>query len=449
MKLMDWRSKMNYKDELIAKIHNKKAMIGVVGMGYVGLPIALRYAEIGIAALGFDIDVAKVEKLNQGRSYIEHVPEQRIDHMRRKGLFSATEDFRRLVDCDAVIIAVPTPLTDKKEPDLEYVVATAETMAEHLRPGQAVSLESTTYPGTTREHLLSRFDKLDLEVGKDYFLIYSPEREDPGNSDFAIQQIPKVVGGVTSDCQDVGEALYGSILDQVVKVTSTETAEMTKLFENIFRCVNIALVNELKMLTDRMGIDVWEIIRASSTKPFGFMSFYPGPGLGGHCIPIDPYYLSWKAKEFDFSTRFIELAGEVNTSVPYWVVQKLSETLNEHKKCLNGSKIMLLGAAYKKNVDDMRESPALVLIELLRKTGAKICYHDPHIPVLPYTRHFKFEMNSVDLTPENLAAQDAVLIVTDHDKVDYQMVVDYAPLVVDTRNAIARLDKPYANVAKA
>ncbi|KIX11403.1 nucleotide sugar dehydrogenase [Dethiosulfatarculus sandiegensis] len=440
---------MDFKNTLISKLNDKTSLIGVVGMGYVGLPIALRFAEVGIKALGFDVDPVKIDKLNQKQSYIEHISAQKIAKMIEADLFSATGDFKRLADCDVVIIAVPTPLTDKKEPDLKYVVATAETIQKFIRPGQAISLESTTYPGTTKEHLLSRFERADMKVGENYFLIYSPEREDPGNPDFSIHQIPKVVGGITPSCQDVGEAIYGCILDRVVKVTSPEVAELTKVFENIFRCVNIALVNELKMLTDRMGIDVWEVIKASSTKPFGFMPFFPGPGLGGHCIPIDPYYLSWKAKEYDFSTRFIELAGEVNTSVPYWVVQKLSEALNKQKKCMNGSKIMLLGVAYKKNVDDMRESPALVLTKLLLKAGAEVCYHDPYIPVLPHTREFQLDMTSVPLTPENLTKMDAVLIVTDHDNVDYQLVVNHSALVVDTRNALDRLNEKSKNIVKA
>jgi UDP-N-acetyl-D-glucosamine dehydrogenase len=440
---------VDYKNEVLNKIADHQAVIGVVGMGYVGLPIALRFAEVGQTALGFDVDLTKVDMLNQGQSYIEHISADNIAKKLKSGLFSATGEFSRLTECDAVIIAVPTPLTDKKEPELKYVVQTAQTVAQHLRAGQVVSLESTTYPGTTREHLLSRFAQTGLKAGEDYFLVYSPEREDPGNADFTIKQIPKVVGGVTPNCQEVGEALYGCILEKVIKVSSPETAELTKLFENIFRCVNIALVNELKMLTDRMDIDVWEVIAASSTKPFGFMPFYPGPGLGGHCIPIDPYYLSWKAKEFDFSTRFIELAGEINTSVPYWVVNKLSEVLNQHKKCLNGSKVMVMGVAYKKNVDDLRESPALVLIDLLQKAGVEVRYHDPHIPSLPSTRKHQLEMSSVKLNPESLASVDAVLIVTDHDRVDYQMVADHAPLILDTRDAMARLGKKYQQVIKA
>ncbi len=428
---------MNYKSEIIGKIKNKTALVGVIGMGYVGLPIALRFAEVGISALGLDIDPKKIESINAGQSYIEHIPSSVIAERINQGLFSATDDFSRMTQCDALIIAVPTPLTDKMEPDLSYVESTADTIAQYLRAGQAVSLESTTYPGTTREHLLTRFTKNGLTPGDDFFLIYSPEREDPGNKDFSIRQIPKVVGGISEDCRQVGEALYGSIVDRVVLVSSPETAEMTKLFENIFRSVNIALVNELKMLADRMGINVWEVINASATKPFGFMPFFPGPGLGGHCIPIDPYYLSWKAKEYDFTTRFIELAGEINTGMPYWVVQKTAELMNGCKKCLNGSKIMLIGVAYKKNVDDMRESPALRIIELFQKSGVEICYHDPHIPTLPPSRNYAFDMSSVELTPEEISKCDAVVIITDHDRVDYRILAEHAQLVVDTRNAMS------------
>lgn len=440
---------MDHKQVLLDKIAAKTALVGIIGMGYVGLPIALRFSHVGIKALGLDIDQRKVDSLNEGQSYIEHIPSEVVAQQRDGGLFEASADFARLDECDAIIIAVPTPLTDKREPDLSYVQKTTETIAQHLRAGQMVSLESTTYPGTTREIMLAAFDKLGLEVGLDYFLVYSPEREDPGNQDFSIERIPKVVGGVTPACLAVGQALYGSIVANVVPVSSPEAAEATKLMENIFRCVNIALVNELKMLTDRMGVDIWEVIAASSTKPFGFMPFFPGPGLGGHCIPIDPYYLSWKAKEFDFTTRFIELAGEINTGMPYWVLNKLYAELNRHKKCVNGAKVLVLGAAYKKNVDDMRESPALVLIDLLQRAGAEVSYHDPHIPSLPPTRNYQMDMASTPLTAENIAAADAVLIVTDHDRVDYQLVAQHAKLVVDTRNAMARLGEQKPNVVKA
>lgn len=440
---------MDHKQNILKKIKTGKALIGVIGMGYVGLPIALRFADVGSPALGFDIDPAKVENLNAGKSYIEHIPGQTIKTQLNKGLFSATADFSRLAECDVIIIAVPTPLTDKMEPDLSYVEATADEIAEFLHAGQAVSLESTTYPGTVREILLTKFDQSGLKAGEDYFLIYSPEREDPGNPDFSIQRIPKVVGGLTGDCVEVGKAIYGAIVERVVPVSSTEVAEITKLFENIFRSVNIALVNELKMLTDRMGIDVWEVIAASSTKPFGFMPFYPGPGLGGHCIPIDPFYLSWKAKEFDFTTRFIELAGEINTGMPYWVVNKIAAVLNTHRKCLNGSRILVMGVAYKKNVDDMRESPALHLIDLLEQSGVDVVYHDPYIPKLPLTRSFAFEMSSIDLTPGNVSQCDAVVVVTDHDNVDYRLIADNALMVIDTRNMMARQGLTGKNIVKA
>lgn len=440
---------MDYKKVLLDRLSGREARIGVIGMGYVGLPIALHFAHAGLQAVGFDIDKTKVDSLNKGKSYIKHIPSKDIALHRKGGRFSATCDFSKLTECDVIIIAVPTPLTEKKEPDLTYVSESAKTVARYLRPGQAVSLESTTYPGTTRELLLSRFESAKMKVGRDYFLVYSPEREDPGNERYKIHDIPKVVGGITPACSVVGAAVYGSIVSKVVPVTSTEAAELTKLLENIFRSVNIALVNELKMLCDRIGIDIWEVITASSTKPFGFMPFYPGPGLGGHCIPIDPFYLSWKAKEYDFSVRFIELAGEINTNIPYWVVGKLSEHLNERKKCLNGSKILLIGAAYKKNVDDVRESPSLVLINLLKQAGAQVSYHDPYVPELYATRHFKHNMTSRPLTPATLKSYDAVVIVTDHDDVDYRLVANHAKLVLDTRNAMSRLGLPRKNVRKA
>ncbi len=441
---------MNQKEWLLARLAEQSALIGVIGMGYVGLPIALRFADVGLKVVGFDVDRKKVTALNKGESYIKHIDAADIARHKKGRRFVATDDFSKLADCDVVIIAVPTPLSEKKEPDLSYVEATAESIAEYLRPGQVISLESTTYPGTTREHLLARFESEKMRAGRDYFLVYSPEREDPGNEKFKIYEIPKVVGGITPACQEVGVAVYGTIVDQVIQVSSPEAAEMTKLLENIFRGVNIALVNELKMLADRMEIDIWEVINASSTKPFGFMPFYPGPGLGGHCIPIDPFYLSWKAKEYDFSTRFIELAGEINTAIPYWVVGKLTELLNDRKKCLKGSNILLVGAAYKKNVDDMRESPSLALIDLLKKTGANVSYHDPFVPHLVPTRHFSFDMKSTPLTAANLKKADAVMIVTDHDDVDYKLIAKEASLVIDTRNAMSRLGgRPRKNVFKA
>ena len=438
---------MDRKKDLLKKIAAKKAAVGVIGMGYVGLPIALRFAEAGVRALGFDIDPVKVKRLSKGESYIRHIPSAQIAQRKKEGLFSATADFSRLAEVDAIIVAVPTPLTEKKEPDLSYVTSTAVTIAKYIRPGQAVCLESTTYPGTTREILLPRFQEGGMKVGRDFFLIFSPEREDPGNEKFKLQDIPKVVGGMTPACLEVAKAVYGSIVARVVAVSSPEAAEMTKLLENIFRGVNIALVNEMKMLLDLMGIDVWEVIAASSTKPFGYMPFYPGPGLGGHCIPIDPFYLTWKAKEYDFTTRFIELSGEINSQIPQWVMNKLAGALNERKKCLNGARILLLGVAYKKNVDDMRESPALVLINLLKKAGANVSYHDPFIPRLPRTRHFNFNLKSIPLTAANLKKTDAVVIVTDHDQVDYGLLSAHAPLTLDTRNAMSRV-KGAKNVVK-
>ena len=350
------------KNLLLGKINSKNAKIGVIGLGYVGLPLVLRFNDNGFKVVGFDVDEEKVEKLNSGKSYIGHIPGDEIEKVVNAGLFLATTDFEKLKETDAIIICVPTPLTEKREPDLKYVVCTAKEIAKHLRKGHVVSLESTTYPGTTEEVILPILEAGGLKAGEDFFLVFSPDREDPGNPKFAIGNIPKVVGGITGACGEVGKLLYCQVVERVVAVSTTQTAEMTKLLENIYRSVNIALVNELKMLCERMGIDIWEVIEAAATKPFGFTPFYPGPGLGGHCIPIDPFYLSWKAREFDFSTRFIELAGEVNTSVPYYVVSRLIDALNEREKSLKGSKILVLGVAYKKDIDDQRESPSLKII---------------------------------------------------------------------------------------
>src|SRR6266571_4223413 len=353
------------KERLIAKIQERSAKVGVVGLGYVGLPLVLRFGDEQFSVIGFDVDPVKVHKLNAGESYIRHIPAARLQTLVKEKRFEATSDFRRLAEPDCIIICVPTPLTAKKDPDLQYIEKTADAILKTLRKGQVISLESTTYPGTTEEILLERFRTTGLEVGKDYFLVFSPEREDPGNPNFSTRTIPKVVGGITKDCLEVGEALYGAIIDRVVPVSSTRAAELVKLLENIYRSVNIALVNELKLLGDRMNIDIWEVIQAASTKPFGFTPFYPGPGLGGHCIPIDPFYLSWKAKEYDFSTRFIELAGEINSGMPQHVVDRLTEGLNLLGKALNGAQILLIGAAYKRNVQDVRESPAIRIIQLL------------------------------------------------------------------------------------
>jgi len=407
-------------DELIGKIENKSARIG-------------GFCEEGFTVTGFDVDATKVTTLCEGRSYIKHIPASAIEKITESGNFTATTVMAGLADCEAVIICVPTPLNKTREPEMRYVVETADVIAKHLRAGQIVSLESTTYPGTTEELLQTRFEEKGLKTGKDYFLVFSPEREDPGRKDFSTSTIPKVVGGTTPECLKVGSLLYSQVIEQVVEVSSTKAAEMTKLLENIYRCVNIALVNELKMLTERMDIDIWEVIKASSTKPFGFQPFYPGPGLGGHCIPIDPFYLSWKAKQFDFSTKFIELAGEINAQMPFYVVGKVFEALNLQTKPIKGSKILVLGLAYKKDVDDVRESPSLVLIELLQKLGADVDYNDPHVPATHKMRKHDLEMESIELNVENIKSYDCVLIATDHSDYDYKWIVKHSNIVVDTR----------------
>jgi len=425
--------------------------VAVIGCGYVGLPLGLRFAEAGHRVVGFDVDTTKIEKLNAGQSFIGHIPSARIQQYVRSKHFSASADFSRLAQMDAIIICVPTPLDQRREPDLSYVEQTARSIQPHLQPGQLVVLESTTYPGTTEELVLPILEQGGLhcppangrdaeQISTDFFLAFSPEREDPGNKQFGLAQIPKVVGGVNPPSGRAAVALYSQIVSRVVPVSSTRAAEMTKLLENIFRCVNIALVNELKMLCLRMGIDIWEVIDAAATKPFGFMPFYPGPGLGGHCIPVDPYYLSWKAREFDFSTRFIELAGEVNTAMPYNVVESVASAMNERQKPLKGSRILLLGVAYKKDVDDLRESPTLKIMQLLNERGALIDYNDPYFPQLHKMRHYNFsEMTSVELTPAALASYECVIIATDHSSYDYEAIVESAKLVVDTRNVTRRI----------
>lgn len=425
---------------LIEKIKSKKAKIGIIGLGYVGLPLVIRYCEEGFHVIGFDIDRHKVESLSSGKSYIKHIPSNTLKEIKDKGQFVPTTDYSRLREMDCIIICVPTPLRKNKEPDLSYVDNTSDKIAKFLRKGQLVSLESTTYPGTTREILLPKFEKKKLTVGKDFFLVFSPEREDPGNPKYHTKDIPKVVGGITQACTIAGSVLYEQIIDKVVTVSSPEVAEFTKLLENIFRSVNIALVNELKLLADKMGVDIWEIIEASSTKPFGFMPFYPGPGLGGHCIPIDPFYLSWKAKEFDFTTRFIELAGEINTSMPNYVVSRIVDALNRRGKCLNSARILILGIAYKKNTDDKRESPAIEIIDILREKGAKVDYNDPHIPSFSGLRHYPhLDMRSVDLSEKKLKGYDCAVIVTDHSQYDYKRIVAKSRIVIDTRNATKQI----------
>ena len=425
----------------------KDIRIGIIGCGYVGLPLALRFADVGQRVTGFDTDQEKINKLNAGQSYIQHISADKIKQHVQGKRFAATTDFTRLREMDAVLICVPTPLDERREPDLSYVEKTAQSIAPNLHRGQLIVLESTTYPGTTEELVLPILEKGGLKcplargagsenVATDFYLAFSPEREDPGNKQYGLAQIPKVVGGINPASGRAAVALYAQIVSKVVPVSSTRAAEMVKLLENIFRCVNIALVNELKQLSLRMDLDIWEVIDSAATKPFGFMPFYPGPGLGGHCIPVDPYYLSWKAREYDFATRFIELAGEINTAMPYNVVDALVTALNTQEKSVKGSKILLLGVAYKKDVDDLRESPSLKLLELLSARGAVLDYNDPYFPALHKMRHYDFSnMKSVELSPERLATYDCVLIATDHTSYDYDAIVRHSKLVVDTRNA--------------
>lgn len=433
------------KSDLIKKLNDRSAVIGIVGLGYVGLPLMLRYAEVGYRVLGFDIDGHKIERLNSGDSYIEHISSDMIRSARQSG-FEATDDFTRAVEVDALILCVPTPLNKYREPDLSFVLNTVDTLVPFLRSGQIVSLESTTYPGTTDEELRPRIEQRELKVGHDLFLVFSPEREDPGNQRFTTRTIPKVCGGCTPDCLDVGMALYGQVIDRVVPVSSTRAAELTKLLENIHRAVNIGLMNEIKVVADRMGIDIHEVIRAAATKPFGFVAYYPGPGLGGHCIPIDPFYLTWKAREFGLHTRFIELAGEINSSMPDYVVSKVASGLNAKRKAIMGSRILVLGIAYKKNVDDMRESPSVILMEKLRDLGAEVDYSDPHLPVFPKLREHRFDLKSVEPTPEALQSYDCVLLATDHDRFDYEAIKRSSKLIVDSRG---RYLEPAPHIIKA
>src|ERR1700686_4510401 len=425
--------------------------VRIIGCGYVGLPLGLRFAEAGHRVTGFDTDPIKVEKLNRGQSYIQHISQNKIQQFVQSKHFGATTDFTRLAEMDAVLICVPTPLDQRREPDLSYVEQTAQSIRPHLQRGQLVVLESTTYPGTTEELVLPILEQSGMkcpiahgpeneQVSTDFFLAFSPEREDPGNKQYGLAQIPKVVGGVNPPSGRAAVSLYAQIVARVVPVSSTRAAEMSKLLENIFRCVNIALVNELKMLSLRMGIDIWEVIDAAATKPFGFMPFYPGPGPGGHCIPVDPYYLSWKAREYDFSTRFIELAGEVNTAMPYHMVDAIGTALNDRQKSLKGSRVLVLGVAYKKDVDDLRESPTLKIMQLLIERGARVEYNDPYFPKLHKMRHYDYAaMRSVPLNPQTLGGYDAVIVATDHSSYDYGAIVDAAKLVVDTRNATRRV----------
>lgn len=419
-------------NSLIQKLETKTATIGIVGLGYVGLPLALRYCEVGYKVIGFEIDEQKVQKLLNNETYIKHIKTADIERMRTNG-FLPTTDFSLIQQVDAIILCVPTPLNKYREPDLSFVINTTEDILPYLKANQILSLESTTYPGTTDEELATRIENKGFELGKDFYLVYSPEREDPGNSNFKTQTIPKVVGGYSPQCLKVGVALYGGIIDKIVPVSSTRVAEMTKLLENIHRSVNIGLANEMKIVADKMGVDIHEVIDAAATKPFGFTPYYPGPGVGGHCIPIDPFYLTWKAREYGVHTRFIELAGEINGSMPKWVVDKTAEGLNNFKKSIKGSRILVLGISYKINVDDARESPSVEVMEIFQKRGADIQYSDPYWPSFPKQRSHCFDLQSVVLTPENLQSFDCVVLCTPHDDFDFAMIKTNAKLIVDTR----------------
>jgi UDP-N-acetyl-D-glucosamine dehydrogenase len=438
-----------HHSDLLSKIGSGTIRVGIIGLGYVGLPLARAFVERGIMVLGFDIDPLKVEKIEQNESYIGHIPDSTIRRMREHG-FEATRSFYRLDEPDVIIICVPTPLTEAREPDLTYIINSTESVAKRMRPGQLIVLESTTYPGTTRQVVLPLLTASGLEPGRDFFLAFSPEREDPGNPQFSAPTIPKVVGGLDPASLEVAAALYTKVVVRVVPVSSPEVAEACKILENTYRAINIALVNELKMLYDRMNINVWEIIDAARSKPFGFQAFYPGPGLGGHCIPIDPFYLTWLARKHGLATRFIELAGEINTAMPAYVVSKVADALNDDRKPIKGSQITLLGMAYKKDVDDPRESPGFELMDLLLGKGAVIHYNDPHIPVLPPMRHYPhLRMASQELTSEYLQSQDCVLIATDHSSYDWAWVAQHAPLIVDTRNAMKDVASPRSRIVRA
>jgi len=440
---------MNEIASLLEKIEAREANIGIIGLGYVGLPLGMTFAEAGFAVTAFDVDERKVQSLQNGESYIKHIPNDALEALTVSGKLRATMDFSKARGMDCLIICVPTPLTRAREPDVSYIVRSAEALVPAVRVGQLFVLESTSYPGTTEEVLKPVLERSGLKAGVDFHLAYSPEREDPGNKRFSTKDIPKIVGGLTPRCLEVAQVLYGTALSQTVAVSSTRVAELAKLLENIFRSVNIALVNELKMLCDRMELDVWEVIQAASTKPFGFMPFSPGPGLGGHCIPIDPFYLTWKAREYQFQTKFIELAGEVNTQMPFYVVQRMMEALNRHRKSINGSKLLVLGASYKKDVDDPRESPALKVISLLKERGANVSYHDPFVAKLEREHGIDFEMSSTPLSMSSLGEYDSVLILTDHSTIDYSAVVQHARLVLDTRNATRKVTRHREKIVKA
>lgn len=448
---------MSMGDHLQEKIRSRTARIGIVGLGYVGLPLVKAVHDAGYPVIGFDVDQSKIEKLNASESYLKHLGDELVNEIARSDRFIASSDESVLAEADIVILCVPTPLGEHREPDLSYVTGSAEIVGRSLRAGQLVILESTTYPGTTRDVMVpiletaSESRNLGLESGTDFFVAYSPEREDPGRDGMATSMIPKIVGGIDARSGELATEFYRSCIDKIYPVSSAEVGEAAKILENVYRAVNIALVNELKLVFDRMGIDIWEVIEAAKTKPFGFQAFYPGPGLGGHCIPIDPFYLSWKAKEVGLETKFIELAGEINQDMPSHVVRRVMESLNDDTKALRGSSILIIGLAYKPNVDDVRESPAAEIIKLLFEHGANVSYNDPHIPTFPTMRRYQYELNSVDLTPEFIASADCVLIVTDHDVVDWDLIGQHASLVVDTRNAMSVVgtERLKARVVKA
>jgi UDP-N-acetyl-D-glucosamine dehydrogenase len=441
--------KNNSHTAFLDRIQQRSAHVGVIGLGYVGLPLVREFCRGGFQVTGFDVDEAKVKALTSGRSYIKHIPSSMVRDMLETGRFAATTDMSRLSEPDAIIICVPTPLTRTKDPDLQFVENTARAIARTLRPGQLVSLESTTYPGTTRDVVKPILEAAGLKAEKDFWLAFSPEREDPGRKDHSTRTIPKLVGGIGPRSLAIAHALYGAVVEKAVAVESCEVAEAAKVVENVYRCVNIALVNELKIIFDAMGIDVWQVIAAASTKPFGFQAFYPGPGLGGHCIPIDPFYLSWKAKEYEQSAKFIELAGQINTSMPEYVMEKVVRAVNDAGKSIKGAKVLVLGLAYKKDVDDLRESPSVVLIEMLKKRGAKVDYNDPFIPKTHRQREHDLRMTSKNLDEKTLASYDCVLIATDHSCYDYDFIVKHARLVVDSRNATAGVKAGRGKIVKA
>ncbi|MGZ8831551.1 MAG: nucleotide sugar dehydrogenase [Thermoanaerobaculia bacterium] len=429
---------MLLKNQLLEKIENRTACVGVVGLGYVGLPLALEFARAGFHVIGYDVSERTTKALMAGKSHIQDVPSEELARLVKSGNFEATADESRMKEMDAVSIAVPTPLAKTRDPDMSYVLASADAVGRHCRPGVVIVLESTTYPGTTRELMLPKLEACGLKVGENVFLAFSPERVDPGNPTWNTKNTPKIVGGITAACTEVASALYATCLDSIVPVSSTETAELVKLLENTFRSVNIGLVNEMAIVCDKLGVNIWEVIDAAATKPFGFMKFTPGPGIGGHCIPLDPHYLAWKMRTLNYKTRFIDLASEINSEMPAVVVRKVAQALNEEKKAVNGSRILVLGVAYKRDIDDMRESPALDVIRLLENQGAEVAYHDPHVPQFREDGH---DHKSVELTDKAISSADAVVIITDHSVVDYQRVVRLAGVIVDTRNATARLAK--------